>query len=479
MPILEVEYAPSSLEQLQDANLMISDPRGTVSDWVYTVSGRGDAPSIMEPVIVYSAVNVRASATFSFRNPFPEAITVHVEMQIDDTSNNKGGSSSDSNAFTLLLKQPDCNINAFGNLQIPFIFVPTSISEYNAMVVIERPAANGNGSLRWQYPISGVAEAPPGDDGHKIMTQARESIRQIIKLPLYGLTEEECALELSFDHNLEVMDDNLKSMIARSVSIYPESDEHSGSMNGSMMNGSMNGSMASMNGSRASLNQGSRSGGNRGSRGAIPFLSRNNETGEECMYVSYIVEFLPLKPFKAPCELIVSKASGGRWRHAVMLESTEPEVDDIIVIEALLNSTSSVSFKLTNQYAAYAPFTATFTPDSPYEFTCFPNEGVLEPPGRGDGTVFIVSFTPTEYGKTQIGKLVIQTEEMQWTYEIRGIPPEYKAPDGIAVVSSRMDRSLTKNLGKAKRRNYMKSNMAVTKRVAENKAKRYGSGRRK
>ena len=59
----------------------------------------------------------------------------------------------------------------------------------------------------------------------------------------------------------------------------------------------------------------------------------------------------------------------------------------------------------------------------------FPNEGVLEPPGRGDGTVFIVSFTPTEYGKTQVGKLVIQTEEMQWSYEIRGIPPEYKAPE--------------------------------------------------
>ena len=156
------------------------------------------------------------------------------------------------------------------------------------------------------------------------------------------------------------------------------------------------------------------------------------------------------------------------------------EVDDIIVIEALLNSTSSVSFKLTNQYAAYAPFTATFTPDSPYEFTVFPNEGVLEPPGRGDGTVFIVSFTPTEYGKTQIGKLVIQTEEMQWTYEIRGIPPEYKAPEGRAVVASHMDKSLTKGLGKvSKRRNYMKSNMAVTKRVAEDKAKRYSRRSRK
>ncbi len=103
----------------------------------------------------------------------------------------------------------------------------------------------------------------------------------------------------------------------------------------------------------------------------------------------------------------------------------------------------------------------------------FPNEGVLEPPGRGDGTVFIVSFTPTEYGKTQIGRLVIQTEEMQWSYEIRGVPPEYKAPEGSAVVASRMDRSLTRNLGKpSRRRNYLKSNMNVKQVVAEDRRKR-------
>jgi hypothetical protein len=68
---------------------------------------------------------------------------------------------------------------------------------------------------------------------------------------------------------------------------------------------------------------------------------------------------------------------------------------------------------------------------------------------------------------------------MQWTYEIRGIPPEYIAPEGTAVVASRMDKSLTKNLGKSKRINYMKSNMAVAKRVAEDKAKRYGRRGRK
>ena len=102
----------------------------------------------MAPVMVYSAVTVRASSTFSFRNPFPEPITVRVDMQTEETNN----------AFTLLLKQPLCQIVAFGSLQVPFIFVPHAISEYKATVVIERPAGDGTGSLRWQYPIRGVAE---------------------------------------------------------------------------------------------------------------------------------------------------------------------------------------------------------------------------------------------------------------------------------------------------------------------------------
>lgn len=286
---------------------------------------------------------------------------------------------------------------------------------------------------------------------------------------MYGLTENEAERETFFDHELAVLDETLKGIIGRSVSIYPEGEEDN--MANSLSN--------SNSGSRTSL--GARSSGSRSRTGggAVPYLGVNPEDGSPLMYVSYVIDFLPLKPFKAPCELIISKSSGGRWRHSVVLESTEPKVDDVIVIEAMINSTSSVSFKLTNQYAAYAPFTATFTPDSPYEFTVFPNEGVLEPPNRGEGTVFIVSFTPTEYGKTQIGRLVIQTEEMQWTYEIRGIPPEYIAPEGTAVVASRMDKSLTKNLGKSKRINYMKSNMAVAKRVAEDKAKRYGRRGRK
>jgi len=65
-----------------------------------------------------------------------------------------------------------------------------------------------------------------------------------------------------------------------------------------------------------------------------------------------------------------------------------------------------VSFKLTNHMKAFAEFTASFTADSAAEFVVHPKAGLLEPYGK-DGTNFIVSFTPTEYGKTKIGKLII------------------------------------------------------------------------
>jgi hypothetical protein len=54
----------------------------------------------------------------------------------------------------------------------------------------------------------------------------------------------------------------------------------------------------------------------------------------------------------------------------------------------------------------FAEFNAFFTPDSAPEFVVYPKTGLLEPYGK-EGTNFIVSFTPTEYGKAKVGKLVI------------------------------------------------------------------------
>jgi hypothetical protein len=405
LPTVEVEYAPSSLDTLQEASVTVKDPRGRISDWEFMVAGRGDAPSTMEPVMVYSAVNVRASATFSFRNPFPEPITVKVTMRFEDANGGGGAAQAAKDAFTLLLKQPYCQISAFGGLQVPFIFVPTDIAEYKAIVEIEREASADNSDvLRWTYPIRGVAEALPSGDDIKIVTQARESLRHLVTVPLHGLSPEVAAAEQFFGHEvgrqrrwchrramlwlefsfdclffcqrsthsdryfffffpyffpiffslppqLIVMDDAQQTTVARSVAIVAEGDEDGLSGSRSMLSSSNSQGSIGMSGSRASLGSSNKSAGSRGgSRGAVPFLGVDPEDGETpMMFVSFVVDFLPLKAFKAPCELVVSKGSGGRWRHGLVLESTEPEVDDVIVIEALLNSTSSVSFKLTNQ----------------------------------------------------------------------------------------------------------------------------------
>ena len=78
--------------------------------------------------------------------------------------------------------------------------------------------------------------------------------------------------------------------------------------------------------------------------------------------------------------------------------------------------------KLTNKVKSYARFTAGFNSESDAEFSVMPKQyftfknilnliykiirGDLEPYGR-EGTTFIISFTPVEYGKIRKGKLII------------------------------------------------------------------------
>ena len=77
------------------------------------------------------------------------------------------------------------------------------------------------------------------------------------------------------------------------------------------------------------------------------------------------------------------------------------------------------------------------------------------------GNQFIVSFTPVEYGKTIVGKLIIETDEMQWSYEVRGVPPSYMAPVTQARVDDRPGDAARAQvaLKKQKPKNFMAINM--------------------
>ncbi len=392
--VAEVEYTPSSINEIQKSSVVFRNSK--LGAWKYVVEGRGNPPSTMETVEVFSPMGVRESATFSFRNPFSEAIFVSVKMHFKDEASN--------GAFSLLVKSGDMRVAPFSSLQIPFIFCPPAIFEYHATVEVE-----ADQGMLWTFPVKGTAEAPSSDDAVIISTAARKSVSETVPFILHSIDPKEANSSTRFAHSL-VIPDEYKTIVEKSLVI------------------------------------------------------TQNSCGitDPSTPLSYTFKFNPLKPFKANLEFILRKGSGGQWRFPLVLQASEPAVDDVILIEAMINQTSSVSFKLSNHFNAYSDFSAKFTPESPYEFTVYPSEGVLEPPGTS-GTSFILSFTPTEYGKTQVGMLVIQTEDMQWSYEVRGIPPIYTPPSGKTGIDTRMSPHLTKSLGKYKKKNFMKANMHLNK----------------
>lgn len=182
--------------------------------------------------------------------------------------------------------------------------------------------------------------------------------------------------------------------------------------------------------------------------------------------LEFVLRFEPLRPFKANTEFIIYKSTGGRWKFNAIFEATESEADDVIIIQSPLHKTSSVSFKLTNYLRSFAEFQAFFTADSAAEFVVYPKSGMLEPYGK-EGTNFIVSFTPTEYGKAKIGKLIIQTEDMQWSYELRGSHPQYKIPEvkGGRFINNRLSKDILKILKERHevKKNFLKENLKTAK----------------
>ena len=136
--------------------------------------------------------------------------------------------------------------------------------------------------------------------------------------------------------------------------------------------------------------------------------------------IRYQVSFEPMLPFSTSLLLVVVRSSGGRWPFEIQLDASDADVDDNIAIEAALKTTSVVTFRLVNRIPAYSPFQAFFSTDSALSFSVSPSSGLLGPPESSDGAAFSVSFSPVEYGRRERGRLIIQTEETTWSYEVTG-----------------------------------------------------------
>jgi len=320
----------------------------------------------------------------------------------------------------VVMKKPtQLPVAPLGLLSLPVSFNPTQMSNSTALILI---TAEVDGvSLCWQYPVQGIAEAPRSGKSFKFTCKAREALEEVLEIVPNNLGE--LTKTENFTHDV----------------VYPP--EHAALLEHSLR--------------------------------FVPLQSEIAPGGEKTgQPLRFKILFEPLRPVETSVEFLLMKSSGGRWRYTILLEAQEPVVDDVIEIEAPLGQGKAVTFRLQNPLPGRPHFRAFFTPDSPTEFSVFPSEGELEnadepgPDGVG-GTPFLISYAPREYGKKLVGRLVILTDEMQWTYEVRGLHPHYDPPvAGVPKVDTRLSLEVASQLEQTRdrRHNYVKENMLAAAR---------------
>ena len=359
----QLTFTPSAIEEEHRAVLVLTHPK--LGELVYHARGVGHFPRDDMPLTEVTApLGQTGSSTISFHNPFGEPLELRVEM---DTP--PGDEAEAPPRFELLARRTSGLAAApYSVMQLPVAFFARDMDEQHARLMLH--SAYKGTPLSWTFPLVGVAVSRPLPKPISLRTAARQPLRRELQLPIPGLLAN--AVEEGFTYDLDVAADDA-DFLARTLTVSPMERTLSG-----------------------------------------PTLRM-------------ALDWRPLRPARIGAALVVRKQSGGRWRYDLALEAGEPEHDDVIHIEAAMNKTAAVSFRLGNAFDTDVPFQAFFTPESPSVFSATPASGVLPRAGTA-GTIFTVSYTPIEYGKAQRGTFVILTDEMQWSYDVRGSHPQYVQP---------------------------------------------------
>jgi hypothetical protein len=478
----KVMYLPSSIEpRVEKAELTLS--HRTAGTWTFQLQGSGKRPTQMETHTVYGQIGSNASSLLTFRNPFPVEKKVFVKLapyvntstsiapvedeipvsqsptplrsnQLRKKENVGGGTpqpnpnrvvtspirlqttSLSENVFRLMLKNRNSGITLppFGTLQIPFTFSPAAMREYNAMIIVSVIENNSNDEITWKYIVNGIAEATTTETfGFKC--QARTSIEKTIQISLPSNAETPQDDESIIDDNVEMV--NVEEEYTHEI-IIPDTQNYLKAI-----------------------------------KRSLTFTRMKGNTMEKGQLL-FKVEFAPLRPFQGIAQLLIHRKNGGLWRYELQLESLVGELDDTIDVQSSIGRTERVSFRLSNIFAHQAQFEAYLTSESSVDLSVSPTRGTLAAYGY-EGTPFLISFTANHYGKVATGVLVIDTEEMQWRYAVRGVLPKYVPPKMTSKVtdektqatpslrgSSAHNTSSTSTAGKKK--NYVATNITRTKK---------------
>ncbi|XP_021263655.1 cilia- and flagella-associated protein 47 isoform X2 [Numida meleagris] len=465
-----MQFCPSALGR-GNHKASITFKCSQIEEWIFYLLGTGLPPRLMEPTTISAYIGQGSSVIITFKNPTHENVLVDVMLTDQEQSSCNlsssvlSGSASKESAFHLLFKNTRGNrLAPEEKLGIPVLFMPDTMKMYEAVMVIHVMRENGENwpyegsaelnkdlksvtmsedggiqGILWTYPIHGIPEAP-----HQklvpavVRCQARERAEKKVEVLLTGVIPGVTAM--STRRNSEKVNGNKSSNIQDIVQV---TDGFSATVEFQYELQYQSNEIKSQLESSVGMH----------------LIQREQDTESRIVTLIFNIIFAPNKPMRNEGTLVVQCTTGGIWKFPLLFIATEPEVDDVINIEAIgLNKESVVDFKLTSQTRYPEPFTAYFLAGSDPDFVVLPQAGDLLPEGTV-GTHITVGFKPRMYGKKHKATLVIETQSMQWTYEINGLLPQTTPPTCPAKVVSTNSyiRSTT-----VQQRNFLRENLKLT-----------------
>ncbi|XP_076467202.1 cilia and flagella-associated protein 47-like [Babylonia areolata] len=465
-----LHFMPSTLGQ-GDHLAKITFLSQQLGEWVFVASGTGLLPQPQDPVSVYTGTDTSTTLIIPFRNPMDTPVMAFVVLK-DHTEYKElhgKGVKFDQSPFSLLLKNVRASIRVGpkSTLDIPVSFAPSEMRKYDALctVVVTKEDAtpwdfvpkdehgyplsstghkDGIREIRWLFPVYGIPEAQPVRDWHcaVIQCQARDSVEQRLEVHLSGSVPAVASQHITSSPAM-ILRGKSSSADARRA---PESvvvgetlqtaDEFSYQL------------LCTTDDMKEIL-----------PNSVQLSLVRQERNSEGLVVLLFNIRFQPFKTMNYLAYLTVTGALGGLWKFPVRFMASDPPVDDVINVEASgLGKLSTVGFRLHSQAQHPVVFEAYFEEGSDVELSVAPTCGELMPNSQ-EGTLFNISFLPTVYGRICKGKLIIQSPDMQWSYDVRGVIPEYSPPQGrssIPVKGPAPDPS------RNKAHNYILENLRLT-----------------
>eukprot|EP00898_Chlorokybus_atmophyticus_P004603 jgi/Chlat1/5143/Chrsp33S08970 len=371
-----------------------------VGSWVFRCRGRGTPPTMMEPQVVGAMLGQTVSSLVTFRNPFP--VPLQVAISLSDASRGGKDGTEDTSSANDVMRTPPFRIMLKRQRNVtlaPFAFLQIPVS-----------FTPGKCDEITEYKAELTVEMEED-------LAWRYPIVGVSEAPPSGMSIRfQCRARSAMHEEVELPLHGLRLSSSR-----PESVTHS-----------------------------------------LVLPDTDATALRRALTVQPIITDIAVVEGEGEAEGAVPKA---KYRVSFQPQkATEPVLDGVITIESLVNHTGTAVIHIPSPLHTPAPCIAFFGPDSPPEFGISPSRAMVRPMTPDDpGTPFTVSFSPREYGRVLVARLIIQTEEMDWMYEIRGTRPQYVAPVAVSRIENKLSAEVERQLAQSNtsvRRNIIRDNAA-------------------